>query len=396
MLEIPAIEKFYNPILFAEISDNPVTQRAVEIHSRHAASICQYLVHPSRSSLESYFKSLAVLLSLPDNARLALYLPLEELQDAPTSFRISYLNAWRRCLEYEDVRENFNLGDSLEIAARDEDFPYVVKAAHLVPWLLKYKYLSESEILDLLEEGSETLIRSICDCEKMFYNIRFVTSPEFQLKISKLARSLPKRESRPLFNSEERQKWLQGLEREEWGKITPHNIAGPFSANFHEWMLPQPHNDEIILIGGSFLKGYSATSSDIDRYFYNPEQKQVTVFCKELKDCCVIPNQNIAHICLDTVWLSRRIELKDIQHHCIEQYLKLAPNSVERRQSLERLEQDLVQYRLMHKGIKRIYGNISEHTKYFPEIDGTSAFYDRRYRRIASQIYAKYVFLPQI
>jgi hypothetical protein len=78
------------------------------------------------------------------------------------------------------------------------------------------------------------------------------------------------------------------------------------------------------------------------------------------------------------------------------QYLKLPAGSIARRQSLERLEQDLLQYRLMHKGIKRIYENASENTQYFTDIDGASAFYDHRYRRIASQLFAKYVFLPQL
>jgi hypothetical protein len=109
-----------------------------------------------------------------------------------------------------------------------------------------------------------------------------------------------------------------------------------------------------------------------------------------------VPDQNIAHICLNTVWISERNNLKEIQNDCIRRYLELEPNSVERSQSLERLEQDLLQYRLMHKGIKRIYENVSEATKHFIGIDGASAFYDRRYRRIATQLFVKYVFLPKL
>lgn len=396
MFEIPAIEKLSNPTLFAILSDDPAAREAVKLRAQSASAICQYLTQPERSTRDAYYSGAASLLSMPENARLALYLPLEELEEAPVYFRKSYLKAWLLCLSQADVRENFNLGDSLEIAARDENFPYVVKAAHLIPWLLKYKYLNEAEVLELAREGNMQLLSSICNCEKLFYNIHFVTSPSFQLAISKLARTLPKRESKPLFSSPKRQKWLNDSKNEAWGRITPHNITGPFSANYYPWETPKPQGDEIILIGGSHLKGYSATTSDSDYYFFDPFKKRIKDFCEELKDHSQIPDQNIAHICLDTIWTSRRLELSSIHRDCILQYLKLPADSIARRQSLERLEQDLLQYRLMHKGIKRIYENVSENTQYFTDIDGASAFYDRRYRRIASQLFAKYVFLPQL
>lgn len=396
MYEIPAIEKFSDPFVFAQITDNPIAKKSVIFRHFHAIVICDYLMHPNRSNIENYYRSMSTLLKQPENTRLVLYLPLEELQDAPDYFQASYMAAWRKCLRFEDVRENFNLGDSLEISARDENFPYVTKAAHLIPWLLKYGYLGEAYVLELLEQGSDCLVRSICDCEKMFYSIFFQASPEFQLHISKRARGLPKRESKPLYNSPERQSWLELLTEERWGKLIPRNITGPFSNNYHVWDIIPPPSDKIILLGGSYLKGYSATVSDIDSYEYDADKMQIGNYCDELSDHLNIPDQNIAHICLDTIWISERNDLKEIQNDCIRRYLELKPNSVERSQSLERLEQDLLQYRLMHKGIKRIYENVSEATKHFIDIDGASAFYDRRYRRIATQLFVKYVFLPQL
>ena len=396
MLSVPAIEKISNPKAFTQITNNASAKESVSYRHLHATAICDYLKRPYRGKANDYYQSTAALLELPENTRLALYLPLEELQDAPDYFRASYMAAWRKCLRFEDVRENFNLGDSLEISARDENFPYVVKAAHFIPWLLRYGYLGEAYVLELLEQGSDCLIRSICDCEKIFYHIYFQTSPEFQLRISKCARSLPEKKSKPLFNSPERQKWLDEYTEEAWDKLIPHNITGPFSKNFHIWDIMQLTGDEIVLVGGSYIKGYGLTTSDIDTYSYDPDKMRVGNYCKELDAYLDVPNQNIAHICLDTVWISNRRNLEYIQEECIRRYLRLAPDSLERKQSLERLEQDLLQYRLMHKGIRRIYSNVSERTHCFPGIDGASAFYDRRYRRIASQLFVKYVFLPCI
>lgn len=396
MHEIPAIEKMSNPARFEAISDNPAAREVVKNRHQRATAICKYLNQPCRTNLGAFYESATSLLGEPENQRLALYLPLEELYDAPDYFRASYLAAWRKCLKQEDVRENFNLGDSLEVDARDENFPYVVKAAHLIPWLLRSGYLREPYILELLKQGSDCLVRSICDCEKLFYNVRYMASPELQLQISKRARALPKKESKPLYDSPERQKWRKEFEQEKWGDSTPRNLAGPFSANFHGWEAPKLQPAEIALIGGSYLKGYSSAVSDLDFYLYDPAEKSVCNYCDELKEHCAVPDQNIAHICLDTVWFSYRSDLSELQHDCVRRYLALKPDSIERRQSLERLEQDLLQYRLMHKGIKRIYDKVSENTVQFPGIDGASAFYDRRYRGIASQLFAKYVFLPQI
>lgn len=396
MYEIPAIEKIHNPAKFMHVSDNASARRSVAIRYRHASAICSYLARPNRGEFKGYFENLAAILERPENSRLALYLPLEELQDAPDYFRAHYMTAWRKCLHFKDVRENFNVGDSLELDARDENFPYVVKAAHLIPWLLHFGYIGEAYVLELLEHSNDCLVRSICDCEKLFYNVKLQTSPEFQLKISKRARSLPKKESKPLYDSAERKKWVEKLKQEQWGKTFPRNITGPFSDNINEWEMPQPIGDEIILLGGSYLKGYSAANSDIDSYRYDAQNKRVDTFCRELEDYRDVPNQNIAHICLNTIWVSNRRFLSEVQNDCICRYLKLPADSIERRQSLERLEQDLLQYRLMHKGIKRIYDNVSAFTSHFPAIDGSSAFYDRRYRRIATQLFVKYVFLPQL
>ena len=63
--------------------------------------------------------------------------------------------------------------------------------------------------------------------------------------------------------------------------------------------------------------------------------------------------------------------------------------------SLERLESDLLQYRLLHKGFSRFAGNKNYATGLYPEMDGDCPFYDDSYRRIATMLYAKYVLIPK-
>ena len=396
MYEIPAIEKYSDPAYFAQFTDNTVARKSIESRHEHAIPICDYLARPVRSTITRYFDHLAALLTEPENSRLALYIPLDELDIAPEHLKQAYLAAWRHCLTQEDVRENFNQGDSYEISARSKDFAYVVKAAHLIPWLLKANILQEDEIFELLETGPVTLIQSICDCWEMLGQKRFLVSAELRKRIECLREAYPRHKDSPLYSSPERNRWLIQRDLELWGSTIPHNISGPFSLNFKPWLIPQPQADKIILIGGSNIKGYSANVSDIDTYFYDAKRKMIQSFYSELNSYCRVPDQNIAHICLDTIWFSYRTDLREIHNECICNYLKLPPDSLVRKQSIERLEQDLLQYRLMHKGIRRIYDHVSEETKDFDDIDGSSAFYDRRYRRIATRLFVKYVFLPYI
>jgi len=64
---------------------------------------------------------------------------------------------------------------------------------------------------------------------------------------------------------------------------------------------------------------------------------------------------------------------------------------------LEEMERDSLQYRLMHKGFERFYPVQSPmHTEHGALIDGQSAFYDPRYRRIATELFLRRVFLPNL
>jgi hypothetical protein len=64
---------------------------------------------------------------------------------------------------------------------------------------------------------------------------------------------------------------------------------------------------------------------------------------------------------------------------------------------LEEMERDSLQYRLLHKGFARYYPISSPmNTLHGDGIDGASAFYDPRYRRIATELFIRRVFLPNL
>ncbi len=67
-----------------------------------------------------------------------------------------------------------------------------------------------------------------------------------------------------------------------------------------------------------------------------------------------------------------------------------------RRTWLRGMEHELLQYRLMHKGYRRLHIDRNPHGEHEDAIDGESAFYDPGYRRIATKLFIDRVFLPQV
>ncbi len=64
---------------------------------------------------------------------------------------------------------------------------------------------------------------------------------------------------------------------------------------------------------------------------------------------------------------------------------------------LNEIEHTTLKYRLMHKGYSRFSASqLETHTPHSDLIDGDSAFYDPGYRRLATELFLKKVFLPQL
>ncbi|MEI7995753.1 MAG: hypothetical protein WCH01_12710, partial [Methylococcaceae bacterium] len=101
------------------------------------------------------------------------------------------------------------------------------------------------------------------------------------------------------------------------------------------------------------------------------------------------------HELFNTAWIGDEKSIANIQHKLITCYFN-EQNVDTRAKCIERLEQDLLQYRLMHKGYARHYPAYNERLPQDYEIDGQSVFYDSGYRQIATKLFIDKVFIPKI
>ena len=106
--------------------------------------------------------------------RLALYLPFEllspmtdgseQLKTESNCLHKAYRNAWEQQLLQHEVRANYVDGDVLEPELRCGDHPRVVKAAHLIPSLLRVGHLTVAEVLEYQRQATDQVLqRSIYD-----------------------------------------------------------------------------------------------------------------------------------------------------------------------------------------------------------------------------------------
>lgn len=378
------------------------TSSEARTRKRIANDICRFLEMAPEAicnmpiEQERFYSACEELLRDKYYRRILLYLPLWTLEHAPATFRKTYLDAWYRLLYVKDVRENFHTGDCFELDARPRGgLERVVKCVHLTPWLIKYGYIDEQAIMCILRENEdyEILLQSFKDTYNYIRKNKLLSSVglrEFAWRTT----HLPERKKQePLYVSERRLEWLDEQDK-SFELLTPSaRLEGPFSDNIPalqvqlEEIAARLRPSEIAIIGGSQLKGYGTTNSDLDCWTL-----------QELKtDELLYPGSiHATHIYFNTIWLGGRAveyKLEDIADGITRRYT----NSVKfnhpdnRRRGIERLENDLLQYRLLHKGFSRITGRT---TFCLPiEMDGDCPFYCDKYRRIATMLYAKYVWL---
>jgi len=215
-LESPVIESFLEPARAAavwpqEIVANEVFLNQLKEHQRLnsrlngvidrlpqadetlAAAIEQGQI--TEEQVAELYESLSYLLeSTQDYRRLILYLPFEFLPDkdwqpaaenlrqAAGRFRQAYLSAWKGLLSTHDVRANFVDGDVLEVEQRVGDLPRVVKAAHLIPKLVENGLLEIKEVIALLEESADPILKeSIADTLPVLADLGYLTEKEMKL-----------------------------------------------------------------------------------------------------------------------------------------------------------------------------------------------------------------------
>ena len=357
--------------------------------------VCRYLSSPHKEQKYEFFLAIQNLISDPEAERLILYLPFSLLPFAPLGFKNAYRNAWYSLLCSYDVRENFHLGDCFEIDARPESgLERVVKVAHLTPWMLKHGYLTLDELANIIYEAWRrndiVLLQSFKDTLYFLetYTPEVAVMPRFGV-IKRRLRELPRREKQaPLYVSEKRKQWLEESGR-DFIPLTPGaDLSGNFSDNIPLLRAKINENfsdfsgDQIKLVGGSSLKGYGDVRSDFDIWDYdelstNPETAP--------------GSPGMAHVYFNCLWIGSQSNhaLREEQAAACQKYQTLVGK--ERLMTLERLESDLVQYRLLHKGYARLK---SWRKGYVPKtMDGDCPFYDDGFRVVATKLFVRYVWL---
>ncbi|MBR6505641.1 hypothetical protein IKT18_02295 [Candidatus Saccharibacteria bacterium] len=376
---------------------------SIGTRKRIAEDVCRFLEAKPEDARnmplerEHFYSACESLLEDRDYRRILLYLPLGLLEYAPAAFKETYLHAWFQLLGVSDVRENFHFGDCFELDARPLcGLDRVVKCAHLTPWLLKFGYISARQLQRALEHLSddEVLLQSFKDTWEYIRKRQILDAPDL-LRLTSLTDLLPERKRQePLYVSKKRLDWLNEPKKKVELLTPTAKLEGPFSDNIPAFedklqkIIAQLASSEIVLVGGSQLKGYGATDSDLDIWHLDSLKE----------DSAFRPGSpHAVHVYFNTIWLGGRAivdKLEDIANDITSIYTDSEmynSRSEFRRQAIERLESDLLLYRLLHKGFSRFTGK----TEYSvpSEMDGDCPFYSDEYRRIATMLYAKYVWL---
>ncbi len=370
-----------------------------------------------------YFEAVSKLLDDPEYERIALFLPFEswseaeEESQAADRFRTSLISAWQDLLFTRDVRANFVDGDVIEVGARREDPERVVKAAHLTPWLVKKEMVSVGDVLDIMEyENDEMLSRSFLETVPMMEDMGLLSESE-KREFEAIAVRLPEKAEvlPPKYMTLARREWLKEKEKAikrpegrtaEMEKLAE-GVVERLPALEGEIGVAKELAEKttgVVLIGGSRVKGYGRPESDVDLAVVaestaEGKEKLAKIGEREVR---VIALEEVrakapryAHEVFGTVMVGDEEKVKDAQREMGLVYLR-EDDEQKRRQSIERLEQDKLEYRLLHKGYPRLCPDTNPEYKKYVEMDGQSAFYETGYRVIATRIFAREIFIPKI
>lgn len=184
----------------------------------------------------------------------------------------------------------------------------------------------------------------------------------------------------------------------------------------------------VVIIGGSRLKGYGEPNSDLDlAIFIRPGVSEEEKFGLRAKLGSILGDEAIefwleedgpelkvrdfkdgdyhraddywTHMLFGAAWVGTNSALNELRQRLLPKYFSESFNLIDgvsqRSLYLERLEQDLLQYRLMHKGYERHYPRLNNTLPPSP-VDGQSVFWDSGYRFLATRLFINNVFLPKI
>jgi hypothetical protein len=190
----------------------------------------------------------------------------------------------------------------------------------------------------------------------------------------------------------------------------------------------------VILFFGSRLKGYAKRNADLDAaVFIRPDidpserpfvrDKLLELFPSKKIDGKMVefwltsqgdelwirdfPEVDIflgdstwIHLIMGSVWLGEATSVTELYEKLLSSFLKTRDATFMghnlRRLWLDELEREVLQYRLMHKGYRRLFPPHLRIPESARRLDPESAFWDEGYRRLATCLYVSRVFVPQI
>ncbi|MDP2704474.1 MAG: nucleotidyltransferase domain-containing protein [bacterium] len=191
----------------------------------------------------------------------------------------------------------------------------------------------------------------------------------------------------------------------------------------------------VAIFYGSFLKGYAKSNADLDVAVFvrdgislderkNIQKALSQIFAHEKINGKVVefwltetrgklsvrdfPDADVfladstwAHLLFASVWFGQARAIQELYEKLLPGFLYSKGKTFEghdiRQIWLGEMEREVLQYRLMHKGYKRFYpeqgGIPAEHSE---GLGPQSSFWDSGYRRVATKLFIKKVFLPQL
>jgi len=280
-----------------------------------ANAICHYFENENDPDLlHDYYRAVKYLLSQESSQRILYYLPFEELTGAPESVRNEYIATWCKLLTRQDVRENFHKGDIFEPDARPNgEFEWIVKGAHLTPWLIRAQYLDGSDVIEIVEsmKWHNLTLKSFRDTWGYINDHKLLSRNDME-KLRKLTEVIGTAgyNHQPLYESKKRAEWLNEISKPPAKLSTPNALLqGPFSPNLEaihdriEKIKSSIGPNDIILLGGSQLKGYGTVDSDLDIWdFYD------IAYNDEFR----LGSPDGVHIYFNSIWITGKNILRDI------------------------------------------------------------------------------------
>ncbi len=447
----------------------------------------------------------------PELARIALYIPWHWLPgDDHHEYREAYLDAWWSLLEQVDQRADFVDGD---IGERNDGMPrpFVAKAAHLAPQLVRAGLLTREELEHIHRHTNGIVLRrSIDDAKQPARFVPDTVTPEtiharlalvreqadattvprarskwlFETAVRSMtreaARTLSLRESERLMESDDEITTLIALRslsrhsrhgagvssylpwyamqlehdslavRRQARATFRHlyNSGHLMTDTLHAYGVPVPvlsgelsenalsmtteiqrmreaaeaiaHNPDlaaayfpVVLMGGSRLKGYGDEHSDVDTTVIvrpgataNPYRLR-DLFGKDLPLQLrteaspagvrimetAMTDATWSHLVYSTLWVGDDPTIDQLRRDLTAAY----DDPALRHGALRRLEQDSLQYRLMHKGYEQHFA-IEADDNVVPKggTDNDSVFWDLGYRELATRLFIEKVRLPRV